>query len=102
MLASTLEYLAMHTTTPDNSHLHSGDLFQKHSVLQSSRVHKLLGNCQATLGFFSNFQLVEQLSVHRAASRFSRLDSHSHDPATSEKLKSAEYGLCREYICSTL
>ena len=35
-----------------------------------SPVHKLLGNFSATLGFFGNFQLVEQLSMHRATSQF--------------------------------
>ena len=34
-----------------------------------SPVHKLLGNFSATLGSFGNFQLAEQLSVHRAASK---------------------------------
>ena len=54
-------------------------------------VHKLLGRFSATLGFFDNFQLVEQLSMHQATSKFLCLYSHSHAPATSEKLKSAEY-----------
>ena len=41
----------------------------------------------ATLGFIGNFQLVEQLSMHRATSRFLCLYSHSHAPATSETIK---------------
>ena len=48
---------------------------------QVSPVHKLLGNFSATLGSFSNFQLVEQLSVHRATF------SHSYAPAASETIK---------------
>ena len=52
----------------------------------SSHVDKLLGNFSPTLSFFSNFNLVEQLSVHRAASKFLYLDSHSHAPATSETI----------------
>ena len=35
---------------------------------------------------FSNFQLVEELSVHRATFQFLCLDSHSHAPATSETI----------------
>ena len=68
----------------------------------SRLVHKLLSNFSATLGFFANFQLVEQLSVNRATVEFLCLDSHSHDPATNEKLKSAEYSLCREYLSNLL
>ena len=52
----------------------------------SSPVHKLLGNFSATLGFFGNFNLVEQLSVHRATFKFLCLDSHSHACATSETI----------------
>ena len=44
-------------------------------------------SCSATLGFFSSFQLVEQLSVNRGTFTFLCLDSHSHAPATSEKLQ---------------
>ena len=58
--------------------------------LGSSPVHKLLANFSATLGFFGNFQVVEQLSVHRAASKFLCLVGHSHAPATSETITSAE------------
>ena len=54
----------------------------------SSPVHKLLCNFSTTLGFFSNFPLVEQLSVHRATFQFLCLDRHnSHAPATSETIK---------------
>ena len=53
----------------------------------TSHVHKLFGNFSATLGFFGNFQLVEQLSMHRATSKFLYLHSHSHAPATSETIK---------------
>ena len=52
----------------------------------TSPVHKLLGNFSATLGFFSNFQLVEQLSVHRhraSVHQFLYLNSHSHAPIAS-------------------
>ena len=59
----------------------------------ASSVRKLLGNFSATFGFFSNFQLVEQLSLNRVAFKFLYLDSHSHAPATSEELKIAEYSL---------
>ena len=38
-------------------------------TLEISPVHKLLGNFLATLDFFGNFQLVEQLSMHRATSK---------------------------------
>ena len=53
----------------------------------ASHVYKLLGNFSSTLGFFSNFQLVEQLSVHRATFRHLYLNSHSHATATSEAVK---------------
>ena len=49
----------------------------------TSPVHKFLGNFSATLGFVGNFQFVEQLSVHRATSKFLCLDSDSHAPGTS-------------------
>ena len=65
----------------------------------TSPVNKLPGNFPVTLGFFSNFQLLERLSVHRATFSFLCLDSDSNAPATNEKLKSAKYSLCREYIC---
>ena len=55
--------------------------------MRDSPVHKLLGNFSAALGFISNFQLVEQLSIHRATFKFLFLDSHSHAPATSEATK---------------
>ena len=48
----------------------------------ASTVHKLLGNFSATLGFLSNFQFVEQLSVQ--AFKLLCLDIHSYAPATSE------------------
>ena len=35
-----------------------------------SPVHKLLGNFSVSLRLFSNFQLVEQLSVHRTTLKF--------------------------------
>ena len=55
-----------------------------HSGPESSDrpVHKLLGNFSATLDFFGNFQLVEELSVHWATSKFLHLYGHSHAPAT--------------------
>ena len=64
---------------------------------RASPVHKLLGNFSATLCFFSHFQFAGQLSVHRAASKFLYLDSHSHAPATSEILKE-----CRIYLVSRI
>ena len=70
-----------------------------------SPVHKLLDNFSPTLGFFGNFQLVEQLSMHRPTSKFLCLYSHRHVPATSETIKKCriqEYGQCREYICPIL
>ena len=63
------------------------NFFAYRGAVGCSPVHKLLGNFSATLGFFGNFQLVEQLSVHRATSRFLCLYSHSHAPATSETIK---------------
>ena len=57
---------------------------------KDSPVHKLLGNFLATLGFFSYFQVVEQLSMHRGTSKSLCLYSHSHTPATSETI-----GKCR-------
>ena len=60
-------------------------------LLNSSPVHKLLGNFSATLGLFGNFQLVEQLSVHWETSKLLCLYSRRHAPATSETIKSAEY-----------
>ena len=48
-------------------------------------------SCSTTLGFFRNFQLVEQLSVRRETSKILCLYSHSHAPAASKKLKRAEY-----------
>ena len=56
-----------------------------------SPVHKLLGNFSATCGFFGNFQLAEQLSIHRATSKFLCLYSQRSAPATSETIHSAEY-----------
>ena len=53
----------------------------------NSPVHKLRGHFSATLAFFGNFQLVEQLSKHRAASTLLSLYIHSHAPATSETIK---------------
>ena len=52
-----------------------------------SPVHKLLGNFSSTLGFFSDFKFVEQLSVHRSTFKCLCLDSHSHAPATSETIE---------------
>ena len=52
----------------------------------ASPVHKLRGNFSATLDFVSNFQLVEQFSVHGATFKFLCLDSHSHAPSTSETI----------------
>ena len=75
--------------------------FQEAFILLSSPVHKFLFNFSATLGFFSNFQLAEQLSMYRATSKLLCLDSHSHTPAKSETIKKYrefEYGLCREYV----
>ena len=46
------------------------------TVSQASPVHKLLGNFSTTLRFFDNFQLVKQLSMHRATSQFLCLCSH--------------------------
>ena len=56
------------------------------SAVASSPVRKLLGNFSATLGSFSNFQHLEQHSVHRATFQFLCLYSHSHAPATSETI----------------
>ena len=57
-----------------------------------NHVHKLLGNFLATFGSFGYFQLVEQLSMHWATSKFLCLYGHSHAPAMSAtQLKSAEY-----------
>ena len=53
----------------------------------ASTVHKLLRSFSATLGFLSNFRLVEQLSVHLGTFKFLCLNSHSHAPITSEKIK---------------
>ena len=47
-----------------------------------SPVHKMLDKFSATLDFFSNAKLVEQLLVHRATFMFCCLDSHSHAPST--------------------
>ena len=57
-------------------------------------VYKLLGNSSATLDFFGNFQLVEQLSVHWATFRILFLDNHSH--ATSETIKKVQNIACVE------
>ena len=61
--------------------------FQGCGATHPGYVHKLLGNFSATLGVFGNFQLAEQLSMHRATSKFLCLYSHSHAPATSETKK---------------
>ena len=45
---------------------------------------QLFGNLRA---FLVTFSFVEQLSVHRATSKFLCLISHSHAPATSERIK---------------
>ena len=68
-------------------------------LLTISPVHKLLGNFPATLGFLSNFQLVEQLSVHRATFKFFASIVTDMLLLQVKHLKSAEYSLCQEYIC---
>ena len=58
-------------------------------------------SCSATLltlGFLSNFQLVEQLSVHRAMFKFLCLDDHSHAHATCETIKEVQNVACVENI----
>ena len=68
-----------------------------------SPVHKFLVNFSATLGCFSNFQLVEQLPVHRATFKFLCLDSHNHAPVTSEKIKKCRiHLLSRIYLSNAL
>ena len=62
----------------------------------ASPVHKLLGNFSGTLGFLSNFQVVEQLSVYRDTVKFLCLDSHSHAHATSETTKKVHNIACVE------
>ena len=47
----------------------------------------LSGKFSATLSFFSDFELLEQLSVHRATFKFMCLNSYSHAPITSEAIK---------------
>ena len=54
---------------------------------ETGPVHKLLGFFLVTLGFFGNFQLVEQLSMHRTTFEYLCLDSHSNAPRTSETVK---------------
>ena len=73
------------------SHLYQDLLHIKSTILDlikicTSPVHKLLGNVLGTLGFLGNFQLVEQLSVHRAASTYLCFISHSHALAISETI----------------
>ena len=63
------------------------DRFFVTNIMYISPIHKLLGNFSATLDFFRNFQLVEQLSMHRATSKFLCFYSHSHAPAMSETIK---------------
>ena len=53
----------------------------------TSPIHKFLGNFSATLGLSSNFQPVEEFSVHRATFKFLCHDRRSHAPATSETIK---------------
>ena len=65
-------------------------------------VHKLLGNCSATLGPFGDFQLVGQLSMHRATSKFLCLYSHSHAPATCETIKNCRIQLVSRIYLSNL
>ena len=71
--------------------------------LPPSPVHKLLDSFSATLGFSGNFQLIEQLSVHRTTFTFLCLDSHSHVSGTSEKTKKCRIQLVsRRYLCNHL
>ena len=44
-------------------------------------------SCSATLGFFGNFQLFEQLSRHWETSKLLCLISRCHSSATSETIK---------------
>ena len=47
-------------------------------IVLSSPVHKLHGNVSTTLGFFGNFQLAEQLSMHLATSKVLCLYSYEY------------------------
>ena len=83
----------------DQLQFHIVDLFSNTlspSIIQSCPqvARQLFGNFR----LFSNFQLVEQLSVHRATFKLVYLNSHSHTPATSETVRKCRI-YCREYIC---
>ena len=56
-----------------------------------SPVRKLLGNFSSTLDFFGNFQLVEQLSIHRATSKFCVSIVTVMPLLQVKQLRSAEY-----------
>ena len=69
----------------------------------SATFRQLFGSFSATLAFFSNFRLVEELSVYRATFKFSCLNSHSHAPATSEKTRKCRIQLLsRIYLLNLL
>ena len=65
--------------------------YLKAVFMSSSPVHKLLGSFSATLGFFDNFQLVEQLSMHRVTSKFCVSIVTVMLLLRVKQLKSAEY-----------
>ena len=62
----------------------------KCSTLQEGALLGLSTSCSANLGFFGNFQLVEQLSVHRATSKFMSLFNHIYALAASEAIKNVQ------------
>ena len=71
--------------------------------VDTSPIHKLLYNFSATLRLVGNFQLIEQLSVHRATFELLCLDSHSYAPATNETIKKCRiYPLLRIYLPNLL
>ena len=70
-------------------------------VCYISSVHKLLGNFSATLGFFSTFQLVVQLSVHRTTLNFC-VSIVSHASAASETIKKCRIQLMSRIYLSNL
>ena len=65
----------------------------------SATFRQLFGNVSATSGLFSNFQLVEQLSVHRAAFQFCVSMVTVMHLLRVQQFKSAECSLCLECIC---